>query len=381
MSRDTAEVVCSWLTYLAADGETCLRVIDLDPMWLNIWQNICWSTVVFQILTIVWTSHDVYRLWLRHKASEDPHTGVKRVRFWSNMLLWAQVMSMLGSLLMAIAYIDGWGFFKIWSLRAYLGIYPPAYALIPAHSITINLYLMQIIVLPRLGGTLQVSKKVIYGTMGLLVLILLYAVVGFPAFGWRLAYVFSRDQSSTLGNTGNILAYVMYGLVALSSIFGAVFTALLMRETGNTDPTTSYLIRGRMNKWAFVNIAASVWFLAISIHRQRHVKDPAGILSTFMLLGTNRLVELIFQWNTNSMQDANYAEPFLLVHYYNKIAGIKEEVSERRETTARTQTRTRSKTTGSKTTASRDKGKSSSGDVEMDASPRTRRETGEESIV
>lgn len=373
MNRDALQVVCGWLTYLADDGETCLRVIDLDPMWVNIWQNVCWSTVVFQIFTTLWTSHDVYRLWLRHRASEDPHTNVKRIRFWSSMLLWVQVISMLGSLLMATAYIDGWGFFKIWSLRTYLGIYPLAYALIPAHSIALNLYLMQIIVLPRLGGTLHVSKKVVYGTIALLVIILLYALVGFPAFGWRLAYVFSRDQSSTLGSTGNILAYVMYGLVGLSSIFGAVFTAALMREGNHTDPTTSYLIRGRMNKWAFVNIAASVWFLAISIHRQRHVKDPTGILSTFMLLGTNRLVELILQWNTNSMQDANYAEPFMLVHYYNKIAGIKEEVFERRETTARTQTRTRSKTNGGKSTASYDKTKSSSVDDEVELQARTRR--------
>jgi hypothetical protein len=301
----------AWIPYPNKQGVVvCQRLIDVAPGQGSFARYTMWSTTAFQLLLPIWTAHTILRLYKRYRA------GTAK-RFFSNPLVFAQTASILGSVLMAISHIDMWGLLGDYSPVQFLSIYAPGYGLIPCHTILMYIYIMDVVVIKRLSFTQK--DKLHIGSIIAMGLIAVYAGVGYPIFGWILAYKFKKDPNTPLGLTGNYLAYAMYALILLLSLIVGISSSIaLYLATKRVQPSKKVgetALQSRITRWWMVNFAMAVWYLAISCHRQFHNINPDGILDTITLFAHNRLIEVVLQWNTNNQLDEEYAEPWFLWHF------------------------------------------------------------------
>lgn len=329
-------IKCRPIEYIDVDelgNFICKLVVDYDPAYRVLWQQIAWCTTVLQLLMAVWTSHDIYRQWLAYKQ------GVMK-RFLSSPILYTQIVSMISSVLMAIAYIDPWGMLDLFdgTSDTYLGIYAAPYGLIGAAVLMFAIYIINNAIWRQLEDEMAPSTAPTIGAVVVIVLMVLYAGVGFPIFGWVLAAAFKEDPNTKLGPIGNILAYVMYGLILFVSVLIPIGYQLVISKRAVHGEGVD-LSRGRINRWCVWNVIATAVFLGVSLHRQYNAKDLSLLGGTFILLGTNRFLELFLQFNINSFQDSVYSEPWMLGCYIDLILCRKTRLKERganRRTTERT---------------------------------------------
>lgn len=334
MNITTTDPPCTeWFKtlYPDANGNTiCGPILDAVPGWRALWQSIAWVTVVLQVGMLLWTSHDIFRLWLSYK---------QRIvnKFWTNPLLHGQVISFIGSGMMALSYIDPWGFFGWYDPTLYLSFYALPYGLIAAHCCVIAIYILDVVVWKAVKRDLDARSGMRIGTIVLIGLIVLYAAVGFPIFGWVLADKFHKNHNTPLGAKGNILAYTMYGLVMLTSFITLIGSAVVFRihEKAATAKgrETLAVARGRTTKWCVNNFVACALFLGTQIYYQYRSGDT-NLTGTFFLLGCNRILEVFLQFNTNQFQDAAYIDAGYIPHYMNVIFHDSNSVRERGNTTS-----------------------------------------------
>lgn len=316
--RSSEEETCKWGTYsdVKPDGTPyCAFILDAFPGWRALWQSIGWITTFLQVLMFVWTLHDIYRLHLARRQ------GLVK-RFFTNPLFHGQLVSAIGSILMAVAYIDGWGLQTWYSPRDYLGMYAPAYGLIGAHSCIIAIYIFDVLIWKVLRPDIRGGTGLVIGSWIGIGLVVAYAAIGYPAFGWVLAGEFEDNPSTKLGPIGNYLAYTMYGLIMLVSLVagvGSYITLTIHEDTRREDCNRekAILTKGRIMKWCTVNFMACAIFLGFAMNYQWRAKDENPTF-TFYLLGANRFLELVLQSNTNSFSDSQYVEGSYLYHFFTK---------------------------------------------------------------
>jgi hypothetical protein len=260
---------------------------------------------------------------------------------------------------MALSYIDPWALFGIYNTDAYLAPYAPAYGFIASHVSTIALYIIDLVIWNSIQQNMDARSKTRIGFIVAIALVVIYAAIGYPIFGWILAYAFKKNPNTPLGPIGNILAYTMYGLIMLLSLITATGSNYFLSQAEKTAMGTRRdnitLTKGRISKWCTVNFIACAVFLGTAIHRQYKVADPTLLSNTFILLATNRFLELVLQFNTNTFQDSTYVEGGYLHHFMCFLFGETSTVKERYTTTDVTKTHYSlpsfaSKKTGSVTT-------------------------------
>lgn len=337
MNETEVEIPCAfWWKAVYPDRVTgvmgCYPILDLVAGWKEIWLSISISTVLIQFALVAWTAHDLYRLWKCYKK--------KLVRmYFTNPLFFAQLVSGISSLLMAIAWVDPWGLYGIYNHIFYLAIYAPAYGGIPAHTCIIAIYIFTVVVWRALKKDADpYTGLTIVGIIAVSVVVL-YAGAGYPIFGWVLAAAFKKNPNTKLGPIGNYLAYAMYGLVMLVSFCVGIGSSIVltMHEKVAINKQGIILTRGRITRWCSVNFVASAFFLGLAINYQFRSKDES-LMSTFVILGLSRMVEIILQINTNTFQDAQFIEGGYLSHFIALITREEVDVIERGDSHSATRT-------------------------------------------
>lgn len=307
----TGVTSCPWaqqLTVSPSGVGYCVDWLDLLPGWRSFWHFIGFTTVTFQFMLLFWTSYILYRFWLRYKL------GFVN-KFFTNGVVWTLTISWLGSLFMGTAYIDPWGLSLIYSPTLYLALYAFPYGAIPASTIALNIHLFDDIVLKYRKRSISLSGGYTIFSKVCIVIILAYAAIGFPAFGWKLASVFSTDPNSHLGIVGNDLAYVMYGLVIFASLFGSVPALYVLYRHAKHEQGERRIkldmVRQRVTSWCIYNVGICIFTLASTIQLTNNPNNSGTLLiDTFVVLGIFRAAEVLLQWNTNRLLEDPFVEPY-----------------------------------------------------------------------
>lgn len=220
---------CTPMQYEGGDGK-CHQLVDLVPGARIALVFLCIFTFVNRGIIIKASFNRILGIWIAYRHRKSLNLPVqfplRDIRFWS--LIW----KIVGSILMAVAYIDMWGILGHWTASEYLGMYAPAYGLLPFSTMLLQLNFMDRIYLAQKSGSVTFSKSYSIVTIVLIVLTALYSGPGFIIFGWVLRSAYLKDPNTKIGIVGNILPIVSCVLLVFNTLVCVAPSIWLMLKFG-----------------------------------------------------------------------------------------------------------------------------------------------------
>lgn len=293
-----AALACaSWAKIFDPESGTCYKYLDLGEGYRYMWNVYCiLFPVLFFIMALLY-AHGLTRTIATNSAKS-------RRRWYGNANTYTYFFGCIGSMLMAIACIDGWGFFYVFSVRTYLSIYAPGVGIIQTTVISLAaIGLFDDHVVSSIRGTLTIPKTYSYGSIVFMSLCCLYGSVGYAIFGWILAKEIAKNPETTLGITGN---YLIYASLALQLVILLVCITPLLYVSHSNAKTLKKMMRSnddmkRMSRktqtW-FVRQFLSCAFLLIYLTTNDYLNKNGGLLATLLMLFVSRGVEVFLLLNT-----------------------------------------------------------------------------------
>lgn len=304
-ARDIQNVtapVCKSQWELVVDNK-CISFMNLIPGWTEKWNVLA---VVNGLMHIIF-AYNAANLMAR---MIQEYLNNRKIRFpLLNFMFLSCFFKFCAGVLMGVSYIDGWGFLGRLSVSSYLGMYAPAYGLIPFSVILLQAHYLDIYVRSRIGDMNPAKKtycimSIIYVTLGGL-----FSGPGYIIFGFVLRSAFLKDPNTKLGPAGNNLVTTSYSIMALGCIFIGipVIYEIYKFNLGVRQSVTNRSCN-RLVIWNIVIFILSCinigqlnyWTVAsnkISIANPTNLYEALlPIIATIELLYNNRIIEWLIIW-------------------------------------------------------------------------------------
>jgi hypothetical protein len=296
---------CGPMQFLAEDGK-CYHLVDQIPGARISLVFLTVVTFISHIIIIINSINRILGIWIAYRYWKEQSRPVQHP--WRDFRTWAMIVKCISSILMAVAYVDMWGFLGHWTVSEYLGMYAPAYGLIPLSTTLIQLNFVDRVYLQQRSSPASFTKSYSLVTLILVALTAVYALFGYTGFGLALRSAYLKDPNTKLGITGNILSIVSYSLLIFNTLFGMIPCIWMMIKFGLFGFTRSEKIGAFTNdmiSWAFRVLILSV-FSIVNLCMFFYIKIPdtqftgkevtevivRGILPTILSLTFARFFEI-----------------------------------------------------------------------------------------
>lgn len=299
--------------------EKCYSFLQGVPVWATLWNSA-------MFLCLVWMLPIAFAYFNKMVSLISIYRGNKAREVFPLMDLefWASFSLFIANIGMSISYIDGWGFFGRYSVSFYLGIYPVAYAAFPLGIILLQLKYFNKFIWDMLGrSSIRIAKGYTWFVLLAVILIALFAGLGFPIYGQILRSAYLKDHNTPLGSKGNHLVAAMYlSIVALNVLVMIPGIYMFLKKYDETVRTNNILDRCvKMVNWTIVTT-----MICICMVTALYVFTKAGsdviavnmfeftpiqlaylpVLSTLLMLTFNRIVEIGLSLSTLYVSDTIY---------------------------------------------------------------------------